>query len=411
MRSLNVANESIDFQTGSMFFKELTLAFTELKDTKKDAIEDSDIIPRLCKIVGHHTGLNVAFNIGMYEPSVEIPAVDKNNPLINSFIRNYVSSADGIKMIGGAGGVVRGTASLKTGKVSGIFTEVKSTINLPINMFTGKAYEPEEIAAITLHEVGHLFTYYEYITRTVTTNQVLAGISKGLDQSGTVEEREAVLISAKKALGLSALDIKELAKSRNNKVSEIVVVSNVAKDAASELGSNIYDFSTWESLADAYAARQGAGRHLVTALDKIYHGYWSISFRSLPAFLAWEAFKLITLVVVPGISIMFIVMDGSGDGTYDVPGARIKRVRNQIVENLKDKKLTKDDHERLVADLESMDSILSQINDRRQFVEVVWNVLSPTSRKGLSAQRLQQELESLAANDLFIKAAEMKQLA
>lgn len=401
------AVESINFQPNT-FFKELVNQVVELKKVAKAEIADSEIVGFLSKIVAHHTGLNVTFEIGDIDPCVDIPMVNKNNVLINSFIRNHLNSADGIKMINEANGVVRGSVNLKTGMVTGIFTEVKSKIHMPIVMFTTSKYDPEEVVAIMLHEIGHLFTYYEFMSRVVTTNQVLAGIAKGLDGSGTVEEREAVLINAKKAMNLSDLDTKALAKSNNNKVVEIVIISNITKQVTSEVGSNIYDFSTWEYLADQYVARQGAGRQLVTGLEKIFKGSWNISFRSLPTFLAMEAFKIVLIALgLFGVSFLLMAID-SDNATYDLPGARFKRIRDQIVENLKLKTLTKDDNERLQADLVAIDSILKDVNDRRQFFGVIWDVLYSPARKGRKQEQLQQELEAIAVNELFAKAAELK---
>jgi hypothetical protein len=404
--------ESIDFQSLT-FFKELTAQFVELRKVKKEDIPDSEIINTLSSIIKHHTGLNIAFNFADNDPSVAIPMVNKNNILINSFIRNYINSADGLKMINDSKGVVRGSVNIKTGMVSGIFTEVKSTINIPVYMLSEKSkYEPEEVAAILLHEIGHLFTYYEYMSRTVTTNQMLAGLSKALDNSGTVEQRESVLISVKKAANLKDLDVKELAKSNSSKVAEIVVITNIAKEVKSELGSNIYDFSTWEYLADQYAARNGAGRYLVTALEKLYKGMFNKSFRSLPVFLFMEALKLILLFSpASSISGFLLAMDSDGDGTYDTPEARFKRLRAQIVENLKDKKLSKEDNERLSSDLLTIDDILKNVNDRRQFFGVVYDALAVWNYKDRDQKKLQQNLEAIAVNELFAKSADLRQIA
>lgn len=408
----HLAAESIDFQSPA-FFKELTLAFEALKGVKRAEVQDSEQAAAVSAIVQHHTGLDVTFQFGDYDPCVEIPAVNKNNILVNQWRRDFVSSSDGMKLIAEADGAARGTVSLKTGKVSGMFTQIKNTIHLPVEMLSGSKYTPEEIAAITLHEVGHLLTYFEFITRTVTTNQVLAGISKALDGSGSVEQREAVLISAKKALKLSDLDTKQLAKSSNNKIVEVVVVTNTIKASESELGSNVYDLNSWEMLADQYVTRFGAGRQLITALEKIYGGEWNMSFRSTPAFLAYEAIKL--LLLFSGIftltGLLLILLDGAGSGDYDKPGARMKRVRNQIVENLKKPKLSPADRERLNADLVALDDILAQVEDRRQLLGVIWDAVSPASRRAYNQEKLQRELEDLATNDLFVKAAQLKQLA
>lgn len=407
--------ESVQFQSLT-FFKELVNLFVSMQEVKKADLPDHSLVGDLMRVITHHTGLNVAVHLGDLDPSVEIPNVNRNNPLVNSFIRNYISSADGLELLAKNNGMVRGSVSLKTGKVTGIFTEVKSKINMPLHMFTTKKFLPEEIAAVLLHEVGHLFVYYEFMARAVTTNQSLAALSKALDGSTGAAEREVVLLSAKKALNLAELDVKQLAQSGDKKVTEVVVVSNVVKQIESEIGSNIYDFNTWEYLADQYVARYGAGRHLVLALEKIYRGSWNKSFRSLPVYLALEATKAV--LVVAGVltaptfitfGIMLMAMDASHE-SYDDPGARIKRVRNQIVENLKDPKLSKDDTERLQADLSVIDDLLSQVTDRRQWISALWDAVHPGARKARSQAQLQQELEAIAANDLFIKAAALNKL-
>lgn len=408
----NIAQESILFQNG-MLFKELTLAFTELKASDKKSIEDNEFLTTIPAIIKHYTGISTLLFLGIQGPMVEIPLLDKNHPLVNNYFRNSIISADGIKMIHAAkDGVLRGTVNLKTSTVTGIFSDIVSNVLFPIEMITGKTYLPEELAAFMLHELGHLFTYFEYITRTVTTNQVLAGMSKALDNSGTVEEREAVLINVQKVLKLSELDVKKLAISTNTKVAEIVVITNIVKTTKSEIGTNIYDFKTWEYLCDEFAARHGAGRYIVTALDKAFHEYGHRSFRSLPVFLGYEALKLVMLLSPFIISGLFmILMDCNTDGSYDEPGARMKRVRNQIVQNLKDSKLTKEDQLRLIADLECIDKILNKVNDRRQFFGMLVDLVSSSARQAYNQEKMQQELESIAINELFVKSANLKQLS
>lgn len=417
--------ESVDFQS-PVLFKELTAAFDHLRSFKKDQLADHEFVHSITKLVQEHTGLKIAFDIGKYDPCVEIPLINKNNVLVNSFIRNLVDSTDGLKMIDEAGGVCRGTVNIKTGKVSGVFCDVEHTIHLPLTMFTTAQYSSEEIAAVTLHEIGHLMVFYEYMTRTVTTNQALAGVVKALDGTDSYEKRVAILTRAKEVLKLKELDAQALAESKNKKIAETVIITQTVLEAKSELGSNVYDFSSWEYLADQFAARMGAGRYIVTALEKMHRGVLNhISFRSLPAYLAWEAWKIVNLVgsviiigQVPQLanllvytSILPFLFDAEGDGTYDTPEARFKRVRDQIVANLKDKKLSKDDVLRLTEDLEAIDKVMEGVHDRRQLLGVIWDFLSPASRNHRNQKLLQKELEDLAVNDLFVKAAQLRQLA
>jgi len=415
-------NESIMFQIASAFFKELVLNFDALKKVDNKLVSDNDIVTTISKVIKHHTGLNITLNIGNADPQVTVPMVNKNNILVNSYIRNYLNSSDGLKMISESKSAAKGSVDLKSGMVTGIFTEVHSTIDLPITMFTTNQFTAEEVAAVTLHEIGHLFVYYEFMSRSVSTNQMLAGLSKALDNSGTVEEREVILITAKKAMDLKSLDTKALAKSSNKKVIEMVVITNISKETKSELGSDIYDFSTWEYLADQYAARQGAGRPLALALGKYYKGH--MSFRSTTGYLAMECVKVLliisplaiagltgTIIGLPMLLGILLIVGDSDSPTYDRPGERLKRIRDQVVENLKNKKLSKDDIIRLEEDLEAVDKLLAEANDRRQFFGALQDLLFPSSRKARSQEALQKELEDLAVNELFVKAAMLSKAA
>jgi hypothetical protein len=430
-RRLNLSLESIKFQHNPAFFKELTLAFSELKKKKANNLrEDAEASGHISKIIKNHTRLKVAFDISDFGPMVEVPHLNKNHPLVHDVHRDWISSADGLRLIAEAGGVVHGSVNLVTGKVSGVFEDMDNRLYYPADMISGARYTPEELAAVCLHEIGHLMTYCEYMTRTVTTNQVLAGLSMGLGKAGTPEEREAILVGTKKALHLD-IDTGELAKEKNNEVVTYVVISNVAKTTADEIGFNIYDLNTWEALSDAYAARQGAGAALVTALDKIYRLHGNISFRSTAGYLGMEGLKFSLVIggmmlkifsgplwglaiaghLAYSFGVGLIIMDGMGDGTYDRPGMRLLRVRNQIVEEMKNKKISADQGQRLSEDLLAIDEVLKSVNDREQLWGKLYNLFSSDARKRLNQEQLTRELETIATNDLFAASLSLRQQA
>lgn len=409
LTTFNLANESVDFQSDA-FFKHLVLSYDAIAKLKKADITDSQETNALRTVIKEFSKLNIALDIGYNGPAVEIPKVDKNNVLINNFVRDYVSNVKGLDLVKGADTAVRGSVNRKTGKVDGVFSEIEITLYMPLDMLAGNEFTPEEKAAITLHEVGHLLTYFEYMSNTITTNQVLSGISKGLDESGNVKEKEVLLMSAKKALKLSDLDVDKLTKCNDKKVVEMVVISSVMREASSEIGTNVYDFSSWEYLADQYAARNGCGRHLVTALDKIYRSQWNISTRNIVAYLSLEAVKLSLLFISPAIALVLLAIDGSGDGTYDRPGARMKRVRNQLIEQLKDKNLSKELIININDDIKTIDTVLEKIEDRRQLFGLLWDSLIPSARRAYKQEKLQQQLELFAGNELFKQSAELKDM-
>lgn len=427
MSNSELSLETIALQSGA-FFKELTLACAAVRAVSPVGMQESSEVMALSKIVKNRTNLTVTFVVlvGGFGPASEIPRVDRNHPLLSDARRNWVDNAEGLKMITQADGLAKGLVNINRSWVDGVFADMPCVVHMSVEMFTGTKFSVEELAAIILHELGHLFTYCEYMNRTTSTNQVLAGLAKSLDASAGVEDREVVLLSAKKALRLNDLDVKELAKSKNTMVVEAVILATTARASVHELGSNVYDLNSWEQLSDAFAARHGAARPLITALDRLLRDARHSSFRSTPMFLGLEAFKLAALIApffLPGVGVMPVVkelmvevslimmMHDTHIVTYDRPGARFQRVRNDIVQCLKDRTLPKETQQALTEDLVVIDEILKGVNDRRQLMSVVWDSIVPSARRAYSQERLQRELEDLATSDLFLKAAELKQLA
>lgn len=430
------AVEAIAFQS-TAFFNSLTLVCEGIKEQIKEDKKNSGAILEegelsLQSVVKEFTNMTLLFSVDQYAPCVEIPLVNRNHPLLSQLAQQWLTSDDGLKMLKTSDDYLRGSVSLKTGKVSGIFATISTTIHLPRDMFLGKfmgsEYTCEEIAAIILHEIGHIGTYFEFMAMSVTTNQVLAGVAKALDKSGTVDERETILMTVKDRMNLKDLDAKTLAKNTNKRVIEIAVITNIINNARSELGTNLCDLNSCEMLADQFAARFGAGRDLQTALVKMHKSMGDIAFRSSFGYIVMEIIKMFQFlcVMVAGTLggpagllaayvlslylIGIIVKDSSGNNTYDRPGARMLRTRHQIVENLKDENLSKEDIERLNDDIKTIDECLLQIKDRQQLVGIIWDFFSPGSRKFNNQMKLQQELEALAANDLFVKASEFRAL-
>lgn len=404
-----LVKESIAFQS-STFFDELTLAFDEVKNLKENEVGDSEPIYRISKIIKNHTNLNITIDAeNDYPPCIDIPNIDRNNPLINAAQRAIVNSTDGLTMIESSNEVLHGTVNIKTAKVSGVFSDIKAKMYLGKAFIQGNKYTSQELAAITLHEVGHLFTYFEFITRTVRTNQVLAGLSKILDGSENQEKREVALLSAKKALKLDKLDLSQL-KDVNTKTTQVVLIDALVKETRTELGYNLFAESSWEYLCDQFSARHGAGVHLATALSKIYKSQYNISYRSLAVYLAVEMIKVILISNLAFLGILFLVVmfDSQDGGGYDLPSARLKRIRDQATQYLKNKQISDVERRRILDEIESIDKLLAEMTNRKQLFTYIHEFFSKRTRDERAYRKLQYELEDIAMNDLYVKAAEFK---
>ena len=88
-----------------------------------------------------------------------------------------------------------GTVDRETSTVGKDFTDLVMCIQVTKGLFLTNAgvgisdFTPEEIAAIILHEVGHIFTYFEYMGEVVTTNYVLQHVSKSIMETRDIEQK------------------------------------------------------------------------------------------------------------------------------------------------------------------------------------------------------------------------------
>ena len=118
---LHLSMEAIQFQRSQAFYKELTMAFAELKKKKAaDLRKDGEASGHISKLIKKYTNLKVAFDITDYGPAVEVPHLNKNHPLVHDTKRAWISSADGMRFIAEAGGTVKGSVNLASGKVDGV---------------------------------------------------------------------------------------------------------------------------------------------------------------------------------------------------------------------------------------------------------------------------------------------------
>lgn len=417
-----VALESIEFQRDQKLFKELSNCIIQLEKIGATAIPDSEEALAFSAIIKEHTGMSVTVDWHASDLACLPPMANPNSVFWNRlelWMRELIGTADADKVLSDSTKKPIGTVDLKRGKVGGVFSDMPCSLYAPADMFASKKYTPEEKAAGVIHELGHLFGFFEYLAATLTTNWILSAISKKYDATTSVAEREVILTKIKSEAKLKELDAKALAQSNSKKVVEIVVITSLARELRSEIGSNVFDINGWEALADQYAARQGAARDVVTFLDKLYKEGSSIKYRSGLVYLFVEAIKIAGVILTPftaGISLALVavmsMMDSVevSDRLYGTLQTRFGRMKDQLVEELKDPKLDDERKKALTQDIQTIDDLLKDIPERQQLFGYIYDFCSPLQRKRISQEKLQRELELLAHNDLFVRAANLKQL-
>lgn len=410
--------EAIDVQRQSPLFDELSSHIeTYLTDGKVDRKTFKAMSEKLSNSIKTHSGINVRIkmdNSHLPNAYVVIPQIDRNHPLLVNYFRQLTDNRDGLKMVRKGDGVFKGAIDRKKSRVSGGFGEVEITLGITRGLLNGK-FEPKEAAAIVLHELGHIFTYFEYLGSNITTNYVLQHVSRSLLETRETKRKYEIIQEGSDALGIKIEDPEALTRTQNESVIQTVLLREVANERYSDLESKTYDMTAWEMLSDQFATRHGAGRSLVTALDKMYHRFGASEHLSTSEFLMAEAFKVLmfivsiplTFLIVPFF--LLVVIDPNED-LYDKPKSRIARIRRDMIAATKERDLDKDYITQLVQDIEVIDAIETEMEERRSLLELIWQTVRPKSRNNYQQLRFQQELEMLVNNDLFVKSAKLKTL-
>lgn len=415
--------ETIAYQSDKIF-KELVFAYQDaapVMDKEWAAKEQGETQNRLASIINHGFGFGCKMALADIQPSILFFNSDPNHILVRDqreeinmsrFVERYLAAYK-------PGGPRPGYVDINKARVSGIFSEMAFTICMPEkfvrNKYPGLNLTPEEWAAMTLHEVGHAFTYCEYFARTVTTNQALSTLSKQLEGNENIDQRVIYIQAAAKSMRIN-VNAAALATSKNSVV-EVALVAETVELSRSELGVSIYDDTAAEFLADQFAVRCGAGRHLITAqykLDKIFGS--TSTYQSTPVFLLKQMLSLLahivpwTGVIAVPISLWYIAIGGSISGNvYDDTEARFRRIRNDTVNQLKNRYISPLEKKRVLEDLDVIDSIVAKTKDRRDWQTVVASII-PTYRKFRNTTQLQKQLEQLGNSTLFARAAELTTL-
>lgn len=426
--------EAVDFQYNKVFFQELVLAVAKLRALPRRT-KEAVVGINLGGIIEHHTGIKATCDVDSASYAnawVFPPMLDVNHTLLNDFWRFNGANKDSLDAIRRSGGAIKGTVNRTTGRVTGVFTQFTPAISVTQGCF--RVMSNEEIAAIILHEVGHCMSFFELLGQQMTTNMALKAASDAFLGNTSGEQRYKILTALEENLHIKFED-KDKLKDARPEVLTTVVLKRVVEASRSEGGTPLYDYSGWEYMSDQYATRCGAGRYLVTALDKMQKdagSYHIEALRSPIGHLFLEAVSLVKVVifgvsvavlgslglvggiVVTGLVLAFNIWGGglmSGQRTYDTPEARLKRMRNELVEGLKVQSISSEQRQALLEDLAVVDTVVKDYTDRKDIFEYLYTLLSPNRRQQEREMVIQQELEKLVSNDLYIRAAKFKNLS
>lgn len=437
LASLSVSNEAVMYQDDHSLFHGLADRFRKIREENKKFT--SDVVSKygISELVKKHTGLNVEVFVKKMEVMnawVEVPDINRNNAIYAVHYRDYFTNKD-IDEAFKKTNKLQASVDLRAGKVSGWFSEIKTKIWLTDSLLYLKESDgsywitEEEVAAIFLHECGHLMSFYESMTRVLSQNIIIESHLKAW-KNAEDEKMRMNIVKRMQANDLLGEDFDgSLVKQVDDKTYNVVVSSSLKHVHQFDDRTTLYNMTQWESASDQYAVRMGAGYALASGLNKrVLHYYGSGSTRSVVYFLGvlMDVIAIAGTVGLLGIAgfaaffplfaVKLFVSQMKTFSTYDNDDDRIDRIYREIVGSLKRTDMPK---EQVTQTLESLDRIKTFMEEQRStfgdaltifdaiyygagwlFEKLTFGAVKSRGNRH-SVKSEQQKIEMLLNNDLY----------
>lgn len=436
---LQLSIEDINFQSNN-FFNELSLEVKKLYEKWKDTLDyqeelsNSQELLNISLLIKKYTNLNVKININNLRIiAAYLPFITRNHIFSNYEkkifnVNDSFENENEVRQVSSILNKWEGSVDLNNAKVDGIFKEIECIIELDLYLLFSKGIESnntssihKEIAAIILHEIGHMFTCFEFLDRSTSTNNVLQFISNVKKSNFTFEQKKIFIKDT--ISNLKDEDVERLVNSPIEEQLAIIYLGLEKQKSISQLGNDIYDLVGCEQIADNFTTKFGAGKYLAIALEK-YEKYFSFNpyipigiysvFLTMilgPVNIISAVFTSVMLFALSSIS-AFITNVFSHDNInrYDDLETRINRIINVNVERMKNKEITEELKSILLDENKVMREILNRNKSRKPLFKIVKEFFSKKTKKDADFIKLQKDLENIAANKLFEKATELSLL-
>lgn len=421
MRKFNLGLEAIGFQDSSTF----TQLSEDFEALKKSRFKDEETIKKIEKTIKDRFGLYVYILLdNRYDNCVWLPTFNQNHIFHDNYMKEYlydyskdqtdIQKLDKLKAF-----TTENNISITNAKVSGIFSEMKTDINL--NTYQIAGMNGEELAAVFLHEVGHLFTYYENIAKVTITNFVLAGLCSMAEQQAPVSEKKIFIKKLEDHAMFRRGALEDLVEINDTKTVATVYLGKVTKENKSSTNSYFYDVVSCEQMADQFVSRLGGGRALVSALSvaDTRQGYPKTKSEQVLADIMVNSIRFILHSVfiafapplamfLAGLDFFMLYLSGTGnkDFTYDDAKVRMSRVMNDLTQRLKQEKDTKK-MATIIKEIETCEFIISGYEEYEIVYRRISNFLFKSNREAKAIYDLQRDLEDIAMNKLFMKSKKL----
>jgi len=382
-------------------------------------------------IVNNHEETKAYLNAIGKRKSNSYKEVDDFEQHQNEVLYNWVKSVEAIDNQFRKDGI---TVDLKKAAITNLPKDYIAYIGVDFDILIGKANATgPELTATLMHEIGHAFTHIEYSYRTVNNTAVIVDSLKSVIDE-TMSYNKALRLSYVKLGG----DAKGIDKT-NAVTATLMVVNKYMINTRDFDTTNTHSVSDSEQLADQFAGKFGLSSELATMLTKLHKVgedmnnaaimeatgiiYLNILLTSLFIAGSISGAIVISAITVGIIFALAIVIESgidlyTGGGvrggiTYDLDYRRTKRIRNEVVRQLRTTDLPKSVIKEQLSYLKVIDEELlaakSESKEISNFAKL-GRLLFKTNRDASSVKELDELVEDIMENELYIASNKLKTL-
>ena len=206
--------------------KEECLKFTNKYDYEEYVDEGhmDQYYSAISKLVKDRLGITVTITSDLHEgsaccyslmmPRYDVPGLSRYaQDLIQRSNDFSLPLENSLKFIKEHNGEV-GTIDYENAKIGGAFSKYKDNyINIDYHKFFYRYdYSPQEITAVLLHELGHIFTYFELSSKVDRSNYLITEIANSLKNKEPASKRKVYILELSKQKMIDKKTAEDLAK-------------------------------------------------------------------------------------------------------------------------------------------------------------------------------------------------------
>ena len=380
------------------FFDALTEGVKKLKakgDYTTTGIKKSFI----AQIIKERTGLSIVFYIKKgWSAHVYPPNLTANHV----FDRWHSGTSPVSNIIDVTKTKLSGSVDIANVRVTGVFSDIASELFIGSDLFEPDGLTDSEVAAIILHELGHVFTYFQFISTIALGSLVIQQTVNNVFQSDNYQTKKIQIQACEEVLGIeSELAIEHWTDTSKENL-EVIMVSRFYRALTSRSSTSYYDVRNCEQLADTFAAKHGAGLDLARANHKLNKQFNMYGNKNFFIHILRETSSLLSVIFSLNYSVNGILLTLNQPKLYDDPKDRIEFIKFQLIDDLKH--LPRGDNKtrgNIVASIKEIDKITKSIVSRRNIFTFIHETFSPFGKSAANQQKQQKQLEEMLYNDLY----------